>query len=711
MIRPNIRRLTVTCFTAVLIILGSLFMYERDWYIREVHERIGGTGSTIGGKQKVLEDYLNLVPATSVLSSDDSHLVLISKLRSNDTLVVFPRTFPLSDTQELKKYYTDVLDKKLPDAYNIVKYQYRFEDKPTDHEEAKKSPKKSKKTKKYHKSEPLTSYIKGLEYKSHTFETFHSQRTIKENYEQCSKLGQDLKVDVSSGTMLGANMTKIVEKFYRERSPYYLELEDFFKANPIEKQLKEGTVDKYWFRLAGSSVYLEQYGVHYLISRIVYSPTERRNYPSVSLTYAQIYDENWDEMENIELVLPCNNADLGVYSQQDEQFMATSFPDFLKVPFYHNFNLDKKGYYGPEDPRILLVTNPRGHQEPLIVFNAYHRKVESEEFHGQHLLDVKFKFYRSIFMCWPWQYQRGKLNTDDLKSIHEDNIYHRTLELRRSNVPRLNIQKNWTPFVLYQDRQEFQYDKYLYIVYRWSKLEILRCTLSDNKGLTSQCEFVYQLDNTTPPDADVGVLRGGTHMTSVNELLDDYKDKYPLIQPILNTLPEGREIWIGFARAHIRDCGCAGHFYRPNVVVMTREQDGRFKISQISTFVAFGVPVPSWDLDRHDELCYPNENNVMIPNGVSAWSLSATVDSKGNEVVQDQLALTYSISDITIELLHIRGLINSLFTTDYDRESHQYRLFQGNATDVGYNDENVDCALRSSINYCEAYGKSHQKNS
>lgn len=157
-------------------------------------------------------------------------------------------------------------------------------------------------------------------------------------------------------------------------------------------------------------------------------------------------------------------------------------------------------------------------------------------------------------------------------------------------------------------------------------------------------------------------------------------------------------------------CGCAGHFYRPNVVVMTRDKALGYKITLISSFVAFGVPVPSWELSRNDELCYPGENNVMIPNGVSAWSLSTATDSEGKPVIQDQLALTYSISDVTIELLHIRGLINSLITSDYDNESHEFKIFQGNSTDVGYNDENVDCALRSSIKYCEAYGKSHHLN-
>ena len=706
MIRSHIKRLSLACFVAAFVILGSLVIHGRGQYLREV-------GGGINWKANVPEHktFSSFAPVTPALSSNDEYLVQISEIRSNSTLVLFPRTFPLSDESDLEKYYTDILGEKLPSAYDIVKYQYKFVGTPVDLGDGKKDAKqedtKSNNTV-YHKSEPLTSYIKGLDYKSQVFETFHSQRTIKENFEQCDKLAQELKVEVSSGTILGANITKIIEKFYTEQSPYYHELEDFFKANPIKKQLEKGTVDQYWFRLAGSSVYLEQYGVHYLISRVVYSPQKFRNIPSISLTYAQIYDENWNEIEDIELILPTNNADLGVYSQQDEEFRVARFPDFLNIPCYHNYNLNPNGYYGPEDPRILLVTNPRGHQEPLIVFNAYHRKVESEEYHGQDSMDVKFNYYRSIFMCWPWQSQRGKLNTDDLKSSSSENIYLRALELRRTNVPRLETQKNWTPFVLHQDRQEFQYDKYLYIVYRWSKLEILKCSLADNSGLTSNCEFIYQLDKNTPPESAVGALRGGTHMTSVNEMLDDYKYKYPQLQMIIDKLPVGRELWIGFARTHMIDCGCAGHFYRPNVVVMTRDKDLGYKISLISPFAAFGVPVPSWELSRNDELCYPEENNVMIPNGVSAWSLSTTTDSEGTQVIQDQLALTYSISDVTIELIHSRGLINSLVTSDYDNESHEYKIFQGDVTDVGYNDENVDCALRSSIMYCEAYGKSHQ---
>lgn len=74
------------------------------------------------------------------------------------------------------------------------------------------------------------------------------------------------------------------------------------------------------------------------------------------------------------------------------------FPSFLPIPFYHQLSYVNKRWYGPEDARILLVKIEDGIDESLIVFNAYHRKVNKQENINGAASKVSHKFYRSMFM-------------------------------------------------------------------------------------------------------------------------------------------------------------------------------------------------------------------------------------------------------------------------------------------------------------------------
>ena len=44
-----------------------------------------------------------------------------------------------------------------------------------------------------------------------------------------------------------------------------------------------------------------------MISRIAYSPHGVKNQPVVSLTYGQLFDRNWNEVKNINLLVPSND--------------------------------------------------------------------------------------------------------------------------------------------------------------------------------------------------------------------------------------------------------------------------------------------------------------------------------------------------------------------------------------------------------------------
>ncbi len=47
-------------------------------------------------------------------------------------------------------------------------------------------------------------------------------------------------------------------------------------------------------------MWLEHYRVHLMIRRVIYSPVGHRN---ASLTYGQVFDDNWNEMEDAALAI------------------------------------------------------------------------------------------------------------------------------------------------------------------------------------------------------------------------------------------------------------------------------------------------------------------------------------------------------------------------------------------------------------------------
>lgn len=595
---------------------------------------------------------------------------------------------------------------------------------------------------------PLTQEMLSLSnYKSHNITVFHSQKNINNNLKNCKALKKSLTgITISDPVNMQVSLSEILAKFLNDynsgKNKYFQELGPFF-INELELQLKYNVVDRYWYRLAGSSVWLEQYGVHFMISRILYSPKGARNQPILSLTYGQIFDKDWKELINTKLVVPTNDLKPSMNDLANEatntkkkNFKVLLFPQILPIPFWHDYDNTEGKYYGPEDPRILLVKNPKGHEEPLIIFNAYHRKLTHfDDDIDDHIL-MKTNFYRSMFMCWPWQFQKGKENTDGMVSNEYDkNYYNKVIELKIKNLPRQNKQKNWTPFISDNSKSEFGYDKYINFIYRWANLETLKCDLI---GDTGSCSFTYRLNSQLSPSAKIGPLRGGTQLLNVNELLKSKHD----IPSLKELLPKNREIWVGFARAHLDKCGCGNNMYRPNLVILVKDSvkiesgendDGTtryrlkdlYKISHVSSSISFDIPIIGWDLMNPKDLC--QGSNVLIPNGISSWSVkSFTKDEKWTS--EDYMTLSLSISDFTVHKIDIKGLLNeilqdkSLFippSADEIIRVNRKALTLPKAQDVinpnkskyliGFNNDNVICGLQSSTEFCSKYGVEFQK--
>lgn len=602
----------------------------------------------------------------------------------HDRIIIFPAVF--SKPVPLEKYYQDNFDPK----FSVDDYTHMV------HANAGQSALNE------HTSDPG-------KYRPHAFDMFRSNVDIGLDIPQCSaQLAYKVGFQVSEMQRLELPLTDVLKKLIDQKSPYWEEVSRNYRQE-IDQQVAEGTVDKYWYRLAGSSVWLDQFGVHFVISRVLYAPTGAKDKPVISLTYAQIFNERWQELHNVELILPLNNPDVGKELQAEQVFSRFQYPGLLPIPFFHDNKRTDRRFCGPEDPRIMLVKNPKGYEEPLIVFNAYQRKIVStnEEELDDHELTLRFDFYRSMFVSWPFQFQRGKSNIDDAYQTDASPIiYNRAVEMRRHLQDRSYKQKNWTPFILYRERDP--HDEHIYFVYRWSKLEVMRCELASIEGAWSKCDYAYRMDHKLGTNDNVGALRGGTQLLNVNQLLSQHEALVHNSAHLLEAFPPDREIWLGFARAHLDNCGCGAGMYRPNMVVITRDGDGDFKISDISSFASLDVPILPWDPKYPDALCVDGGPSVLIPNGILAWSLEEAEADPGFE---DYMTLAYSVTDQTVDIVHIKGLLSELYRQDRLVGNPRRRLFsagKGGAIDkVGYNDDNVECALDLSRHFCSAFGLEH----
>ncbi|KAK6454599.1 uncharacterized protein RJT20DRAFT_136950 [Scheffersomyces xylosifermentans] len=611
-----------------------------------------------------------------------------------------------------------------------------------------------------------------LEYFPHNVTIYNSRSNIDLDLDKCDTIREDIQIHIDEVENLDISLVSILRDLVRDiekgNNPYYEELAPFFLSE-LKLQLKHNVAEKYWYRLAGSSVWLEEYGVHYMISRVLFSPKGVRSQPVVSLTYAQLYDKDWNELVNTKLVVPSNsmrkivpegevvpdpNVGAGLMppppvkttQREKQQFKVLKFPSFLPIPFWHDYDVTQGKYYGPEDPRIILVNNKRGYKEPLIIFNAYHRKLDHFDDDFDDRLVMKVRYYRSMFICWPWQFQRGKENMDGIPNPeYDDRFYNRVTELQFKNLPRLNAQKNWTPFISESERRKhsagsYFYDTHLNFIYRWANLEVLRCSLSS--GI---CGFSYRLNDRLAPSASVGPLRGGTQLININELLGGTQEP----QLIAKMIPPNREIWLGFARAHLDKCGCGNTMYRPNLVVLVKDRvevapgpslfgggalkpiaKDFYKISHISSSISFDIPIIGWDLMNPKVLC--TRANILMPNGISSWTLNS-VGRNGTHhwTADDYLTLSLSISDFTVHKVNVKGLLNeifkladkSLFLTPSDNEVKSLpdkvkqklqipdpRDLDDSAARSGFNNDNVVCAMLSSTEFCSKYGHEQGQN-
>lgn len=551
------------------------------------------------------------------------------------------------------------------------------------------------------------------------FNLYHSAENWPED--QCDKqLNSTVdSLEVNSRETLPGNFTHILQVLLEEhddyKDPYYQEIAPLFmKSTRIA--LEKDLVNAFWYRLSGSSVWLKDHNVHLLVLRFLYLHHKARNDPKASFVLVQVFDENWKEIQDVRLVFPTNkldDPDAPGFESDGQHFHSYRFPRLMPVPFYNDYGTSNVKYLGPEDPRVILIKNPDGYEEPLIVFNAEHHKMAKDK-NGKEE-DHK---YRSMFMSRLFQLQKGKGGLETkVRPLTNEIFFARTEELGIKGVDRPRKAKNWTPVISDIDRQHSGgHDKSILFVTQVKNLAVVKCDLVDKPG---ECEVLYKRDG------DIGEMRGGTPLLSVNSLLREKN------VPLNQILPRGREVFVGFARAHLTHCGCGVSFYRPNLLVVTKDEveatvDGEretkylFKVSHISGFLSLHVPIDPWHIDKPYAVC--QGVNALIPNGVSDWLMEGLDIVNGQWTVKDRMSIAFSVSDFSVDRVEVKGILNALLNvpdkslflqppgiTTIDMSAFLPQLnLEGKLKDgvPGYSNTNVGCAIRSGKDFCKKFGQS-----
>lgn len=496
----------------------------------------------------------------------------------------------------------------------------------------------------------------------------------------CSELEYEDAFDVTKQAYLDSDFEYFMTKFKQIKEYAKLLKKAKAKFKPVIPEHKQ------WFRFGGSSVWLSQFKVHYMVSRVLYSPLGIANKAYVSFLYVQLFDQDWKELpKGTNLTIPFEKSDSTNWMNLDGsvttirgdpqlRYKRVEFPHILPIPIDYAMQTEnEKYYYGPEDPRIILRENPLGFEEPLIVFNMKELKI------------VK----RIMFLYLP---------------------FSKTLNLLKKRTDKYaKIEKNWTPFISPNQKSQNK----LNFIYSIVPLEVLVCEID-----TAVCDF---LQNPKKKKKNfVGALRGGTQLVSLP------LDKLPTAVRDLLHIPANRNVFLGWARAHLNKCGCGESMYRPNMIILIEdynEETGKYyyKLGDVSDYIDFGAYVPPWVSPKIDPKLgqlievepLPCEGrNVLIPNSIAYWDIeSVTRDGKtlknfdqltslDSVSINDYMGVTLSAADQDVSIVHLRGLLNYIIKLPslFDESTAVYNRDQFN---IRGSDWNYKCAMKASKEYCK----------
>lgn len=442
-------------------------------------------------------------------------------------------------------------------------------------------------------------------------------------------------------------------------------------------------VQKNWFQFGTSAVWLESEQCYVAYSRVIYSGQGIRDQPHLSLLRAQAFDKNWKELKgkripyldiprpvdmeeslkeiDLELgmtdcsVLPADssahsscvveNAKNRLVAQKRKERILSkyymTYPLVLDVPF-----IPTGGWKGPEDPKVILRKS-KGYEEPVVVFNIWDDELARR-------IMVTLLPHRKV-----------------------DSLLKMSILGREQR----GVEKNWTPFFHRNTGESSMSRGFIHFIYSFSPLEILKCSLNDGF-----CEIVFEAETLRITEENrFGGFRGGTQFVPLPDILPQVR---------------GQQIWIGFPKQHIDDCGCAVNFYRPMFSILV-EHDGVYSQELLVPAMGFNIDVLSWDLK--DTYC--DEKNIISPNSIAQWDVIRQ-DSKTKQY-EDYMSLLLSESDINTRVVTIKGMLNYILGMYKEKElQEKFEISEEADVIIG---RTLKCLKDSAFDYCKVYGQSHEK--
>lgn len=522
----------------------------------------------------------------------------------------------------------------------------------------------------------IDSRIKQYKYKSQRQPGFVSNLSNKKFKEgdkiKCSELQYDSSLEYyKSHKNLQIDFLKLRRELLEAgdiHSPDYAPVEE---KNKSEKEI----IEKRWFAFGTAPVWLKDENCYVAYTRIIYTRSENRNNPFISLIYGQAYDKDWNELHDKRIffkdvqIPPQVKKELEILEKQlaletcnkfekdsPEYFTCTSdiidhnlklkkkidniydkysvkYPRIMDIPF-----ITRALYSGPEDPHVILKQSKYG-DEPIIIFNMDMHKG------------------RRMHAYMPHRKNFNLINFD---------IDHATLKKK---------EKNWAPF-FYPDEDVSNKNSpgFINFVYDFNPIEILRCSL-----LTGHCRFVFKASALQLESGGTTIFRGGSQFVPLPDVIPQVK---------------GKNMWLGFLKAHAAQCGCGKDFYRPAITLLV-EESGTFNLEIITPNLEFGDNVLSWDLKTFD--C--KGINILSPNSIANWVV-ASQDPRTN-LFEDYLMLTASEADAVSRVTYVRGLLNYIIGIYENFDINESFELAPDSKEIVA--ATTKCAMDSFIDFCKKY--------
>lgn len=351
---------------------------------------------------------------------------------------------------------------------------------------------------------------------------------------------EDLKhsiedLEISPREIIPGNFTRILEVLVEEHEKYHDPFYNYIKPiilTHIRAELKSNLVNRFWYRLSGSSVWLKDYNVHLVVSRFMFADKGERSTPKASFVLAQVFDESWKELQDVRLVFPTNTLegveDDPTFQVDGQSFYSYRFPRILPVPF--DFHSDERNM-GPEDPRMTLVRNKNGHDEPVAIFNSHYDEFDTKEDGTKTSSAI-----RAMFMAFPFQLTKGKRHLAEPSDEKTDKIvFTKSLEMQIEHYKKPDTNKNWSPMISDTEREaNGGFDTSISFATNLENLEIVRCSLE-----TGNCNRLHKKSGDS-----IGPLRGGTPFMNLNTILKQQNQI-----PLHKLIPPGREVFFCFRKS------------------------------------------------------------------------------------------------------------------------------------------------------------------